>query len=268
MTTRRRLAFIAASLALHASATLALGRARVARVDEAADVWSGGAAPPEVMVEVTPPESAPPSARGASDPGPVPAVAATSGPSTASRPKRSPRRTLTRSARATTPTRASEPTASGTSKRAAGFGADSREAPRDLLRALTRAVAPANQADAAWSRAAAGRVLTGELAFELDASGRVASSSASPTTAPELVELLRRTTALLRGGTFGARAGEAGSGIQRFLVRAVITDTGAPDAAGGAIELSFEVSGGVGRAAFVRAGGRRVDVELRRVTSR
>lgn len=284
MTARGWLAFSLASLALHASVGAALGRSPAALVEPptTSDAWVGGGgdavelieAPAEEGAGADAPPSPPPEPATAAEPAAVDAAGSTSAKGETSRP--TPKRTKrARPRRAVAPATASPgaPATSGhagdgSSQAPQGFGSERAGAPRDLLRALTRAIAPANQADPAWSRVAAGRVLVGELTFELDADGHVGSSSASPSTAPELAELLRRTTFLLKGGTFAPRGGAAAAGTLRYSVRASVTDTGLPDAEGGAIELSFDVSGGVGHAAFVRAGGRRVDVELRPLAAR
>jgi hypothetical protein len=154
--------------------------------------------------------------------------------------------------------------ADGDGRRRGGqFGAEGKSVARDLGHAFARAIGPANQADAAWSRFPTGPFGTLEIAIDVDESGKVGEVVAlsSPANA-QLLSLARRTVILLRGGVFHLRGAEATAGRAILRLRAEVSDLDATGAnvQGGSIDLAFSYENGKGKAAFTREGGRHVEI--------
>lgn len=143
------------------------------------------------------------------------------------------------------------------------FGAEGPSAARDLGNAFARAIAPANQADAAWSKLPTGPAGTLDVAVTVDAEGHVGEvEPVSKTASPLLLSLAKRTTLLLRGGVFHLKRGEASAGRQVLRLRADVSDVDATAVQGGTIDLAFAYERGHGKAAFTRPGGRHVEIEV------
>lgn len=143
------------------------------------------------------------------------------------------------------------------------FGAEGKSAARDLGHAFARAIGPANQADAAWSKLPVGPFATIDIAIDVDEAGKVGEVipvSASPNA--QMLSLARRTVILLRGGVFHLRGAEAMAGRAVLRLRAEVSDLDASGAnvQGGTIDLAFVYANGKGKAAFTREGGRHVEI--------
>lgn len=131
----------------------------------------------------------------------------------------------------------------------------------DLGRALTRALPAANQGDGSWRELEGPFAGSIEVRIPIDAEGRVGGfEPLAPEPSPRLVKLVRRTLALIVGGTFALREGtlEAGAQIVRFAVRVAPS----ADAPSGPQALAFEYENGHGTASFVPDGGARVEVRV------
>ena len=161
---------------------------------------------------------------------------------------------------AATPRRAARPPDEPAAARSSSFGADGAPGVRSLARAFTRAIAPANQADPVWSSLAPGAAGSVDVSLALDEDGHLEASRATSDVTPALASLVRRTFALLRGGTYAARGGPTGAMKLRLTVR--IRDVPAVNTPGGDVELDWTFDAGRGRASFLRDGGRRVDVTV------
>lgn len=140
------------------------------------------------------------------------------------------------------------------------FGAEGPPGARSLARSFTRAIAPANQADAFWSSAPPGDAGAVEVALSLDDDGHLEVTRTAESAPPALAALVKRTVALLRGGTYAARGGASGPLVLRLVVR--VRDVSAANVQGGDVELDWAFEGGKGHASFLREGGRRVDVTV------
>jgi hypothetical protein len=148
-------------------------------------------------------------------------------------------------------------------RRGGQFGAEGKSTARDLGHAFARAIGPANQADAAWSKLPTGPFATLEIAIDVDETGKVGDVVAlSPTPNAQLLSLARRTVILLRGGVFHLRGAEASAGRAVLRLRAEVSDLDASGAKvqGGTIDLAFSYEHGKGKAAFTREGGRHVEI--------
>ena len=140
------------------------------------------------------------------------------------------------------------------------FGSEGATGVRDLARAFTRAISPANQADSTWSELPTGPAGTVELTLSLDADGHLESVRPAPSTPAHLAKLVTRTLALLRGGTYAARGASA---TVTLRLSVDVRDVAVAPVEGGTIELAWGFDAGVGHASFVRSGGRRVDITVR-----
>ena len=148
-------------------------------------------------------------------------------------------------------------------KKGGTFGAEGPIAARDIGNAFTRAIAPANQADAAWSKLSVGPAGTVDIAISVDESGHVGDAEPVSKVAPTLlVALAKRTLLLLRGGVFHLKGGEATAGRQILRLHADVSDVDASAVLGGTIDLAFSYERGRGKAAFTRPGGRHVEVSV------
>ena len=80
-----------------------------------------------------------------------------------------------------------------------------------------------------------------------------------------LVDAVRRTTALLRGGTFALRSGKITSGQQRLRLRATV-DTAREQAVGGGLaQVGFGEDNGLAYGTFTQGTGRRVKITVETV---
>jgi hypothetical protein len=140
------------------------------------------------------------------------------------------------------------------------FGAEGPAAVRSLARAFTRAIAPANHADAAWSKLSPGDAGSIKVTITLDDDGHLALTSLPANASPLLEGLVKRTVALLRGGSYAVRGPSASLTIT-LSARALDVDVAKIE--GGNVELGWTFESGVGHASFLRDGGRRVDVTVR-----
>lgn len=270
MTPRSLFLCLAGSVALHAPFGLALAGGHRDPVVETTtrDAWTGGGGEPVQLVDDAndPPQAteATAAATAAAPPGAGADTHAAEPTSAApAAPPKKPRKARPKRPSGATGTTApsSAPVAQGPGPE--GLGDQPRGDARDLLRAFTRAISPANQADAAWSQLSAGQTLDADVSFDIDTDGHVTSSDAAPGAPARISELVRRTTFLLKGSTFAPRPGGTTAGRRTFHVHVRVTDTGLADVEGGTVELSFDVKSGVGHAWFLRPAGRRVDVEIR-----
>lgn len=131
----------------------------------------------------------------------------------------------------------------------------------DLGRALTRALPAANQGDGSWRELEGAFSASLDVRFPIDAEGRVGGfEPLAEAPAPRLVKLVRRTLALVMGGTFALRSDTVGAGAQ--IVRFVVRVAPPAEAPAGPQALAFEYENGHGTASFVSDGGARVEVHV------
>ena len=143
------------------------------------------------------------------------------------------------------------------------FGAEGAGAVRSLGRAFTRAIPPACQADKAWGALPAGSAGSARIVVEIDEAGHITGwkpEGAGPS--QPLENLVKRTVALLRSGTFAVRGGAVTAGRQTIEISAVVSDAAAPEE--GAVDsLAWRFEEGRGAASFTQASGRHVAITLR-----
>lgn len=133
----------------------------------------------------------------------------------------------------------------------------------DLGRAFTRAIPIACQADGAWGDVGVGAAGSMRARISISADGHVEGfEPLSPNPPQVLVGLIRRTLAMLRGGTFAVSPGSVSAGTNELRVTAVVSDSAQLDPDTSAAGLAFEYENGKGRASFVQTAGRRVDVKV------
>ena len=144
------------------------------------------------------------------------------------------------------------------------FGSEGAAQLRDLGRAFTRAIPPANQSDEAWASLPVGSLPTVQIALHVDETGHVTGAEPVTTGAPkQVVSLVRRTAAMLLAGTFALRAGSVSSGTQVLELKIAVSDVGAGAVeTGGASQVSHKWSSGKGLAEFTQPGGRHVAVTV------
>jgi len=143
------------------------------------------------------------------------------------------------------------------------FGAEGSASVRDLGRAFTRAIPPASAADPVWASLPVGDTPKLEIAIRVDDTGHIRSAEPRGVDPPRaLVNVLRRTVALLEAGTFAVRPGGVGEGTEIIELRARISDTEAT-AEGIPSGLANEYAGGRGKAWFTQTTGRHVEVFVR-----
>lgn len=150
------------------------------------------------------------------------------------------------------------------------FGADATPSLRNLGYAFTRAIAPANQADAGWTKVATGELGPIDVEIEVDADGHVEEPRILTKNPPaQLRELLRRTVAGLGRNVFVLRGGDVAPGSQLLRIGATVTQE-TDDVQGGDSKVGFTFARGKGKAPFAQPGGRHVvvSVEIVRVTVR
>ena len=143
------------------------------------------------------------------------------------------------------------------------FGAEGAGAVRSLGRAFTRAIPPACQADVAWGALPAGSAGSVRIIVEIDETGHIAGwkpEGSGPSA--HLGNLVKRTIALLRSGTFAVRGGAVTAGRQTLELGAVVSDAAAPEE-GAADSLAWRFEDGRGAASFTQASGRHVEISLR-----
>lgn len=151
---------------------------------------------------------------------------------------------------------------SGGGQRAGTFGAEGAGSVRDLGRAFTRAIPPACQADAAWSKLSVGDGGAIEVAIAVDETGHITGFKPLSEDAPgHLVALVKRTLALLDAGTFAVRSGAVSAGTEVLRIRASLHDIDESEL-GGAAGLSFAYERSKGKAGFTQPGGRHVEVSV------
>jgi hypothetical protein len=173
------------------------------------------------------------------------------------RPKRKPRPQPSVAAPSSGDSPGAAPGASG----GGTFGAEGSASVRDLGRAFTRAIPPASVADPAWASLPTGDTRKMEIAIRVDDTGHIRSAEPRGIDAPQvLVNVLRRTVALLEAGTFAVRPGGAGEGTEILELRARISDTSSEGIPTG---LAHEYEGGRGKAWFTQTTGRHVEVFVR-----
>jgi hypothetical protein len=135
---------------------------------------------------------------------------------------------------------------------------------RDLGRAFTRAIPPANDTDPVWASAPPGDAGKLEVAVHVDESGHITGAEPRGKVQPAtLVSLVRRTVPMLQAGTFAVRDGAVTEGVEILEVHATVSDGASDDEPANGGRLAFEYARGRGKASFTRAGGRRVDVTVR-----
>lgn len=135
---------------------------------------------------------------------------------------------------------------------------------RDLGRAFTRAIPPANDADTVWASLPTGDAGSLEVSIEIDAEGKIKGFTPLGKVQPaHLLGIARRTLALLRGGTFAIQSGSVSAGQQVLRLSAQISDVAPPEqGTGGATGLGFRWDGKHGLASFTQASGRHVEVKV------
>jgi hypothetical protein len=198
------------------------------------------------------------------DPAPVPAPAPTPVAARRPRPAASSRpRASADAAEARSP----KPGASGGAPGGAGgeFGAEGPGGVRDLGRAFTRAIPPASDSDATWAKLPAGDAGSIEISIDVDEAGRIAGWRPNEKDPPRhLVQMVKRTMALLEAGTFAVRSGAVGAGSQVLVLRARLSDVEVPEEHnGGAFNLKWTFEAGRGTASFTQIGGRHVEVTVK-----
>jgi hypothetical protein len=244
------------------------GDSLVVEVDSAEDQAAGGAVElPTAPIAPVPAAETPASVEPALPVEPATAglAAAAPAPPRPKAPRRAPGddrprppRVAKASGGATGPAPASSAATSAST--AATFGSEGATGVRDLARAFTRAISPANQADATWSELPVGPAGSVDLVLTLDADGHLESPRPSASTPAPLAKLVTRTVALLRGGTYAARGGAA---TVTLHLSVDVRDVAVAPVEGGTIELAWGFDAGVGHASFIRSGGRRVDITVR-----
>ncbi len=160
-----------------------------------------------------------------------------------------------------------DPAAPGSEGEGAGaggeFGAEGAAAARSLGRAFTRAIPPACQADPAWGALPAGSAGTARVVIEIDGTGHIAGWKPEGEVPARAIEnLVKRTVALLRSGTFAVQSGAVTAGRQTIEISAVVSDAAAPEE-GAADSLAWRFQDGRGAASFTQSSGRHVEVTLR-----
>jgi hypothetical protein len=147
----------------------------------------------------------------------------------------------------------------GDGARTGPFGAEGPSAVRSLGRAFTRAIPMACQGDAGWGKLRIGEVGTIEVAITVDATGHISGYRSLANDPPkQLLELVKRTVALLDAGTFALK-GSVGAGVEVLQIKAGVSDLEAASEGASVAALSF----GEGKAAFTQESGRHVEVTLR-----
>jgi hypothetical protein len=141
------------------------------------------------------------------------------------------------------------------------FGAEGAGGVRDLGRAFTRAIPPANDSDPVWAQAPLGDTGKLEVEVRVDDAGHITSAEPRGVDRPKaLVSLVRRTVPLLQAGIFALRNGSVSEGSEILELRAVVTESA--DAMDND-RLRFSYDHGRGKAGFTQATGRHVEVTVK-----
>ncbi|MFO0661146.1 MAG: hypothetical protein U0165_15135 [Polyangiaceae bacterium] len=153
----------------------------------------------------------------------------------------------------------------GSSSSASGgsFGTEANAMARDLPRAFTRASKDAGHGDKTWGEIGPGHTLKIEVDIEVDSEGKIAGSkphTASPP--PVLIELVRRTIALLRYGVFALKADALAAGSIRLRIVATTSEVDPSSVSGGTSSMSYEYNSGHGAARFTQVSGRHVELVI------
>jgi outer membrane biosynthesis protein TonB len=146
------------------------------------------------------------------------------------------------------------------------FGAEGVAGVRDLGRAFTRAIPPACQADEAWGKLAAGDAGKLEIAIHVGDDGKITTFEPmgdDKHPPAHLLALVRRTVALLGGGTFGLRGTSLGAGVEVLELKAITSDGAPATDEGGASSLGYTFDSGRGTAQFTQPNGRHVEIRVR-----
>jgi hypothetical protein len=157
---------------------------------------------------------------------------------------------------------------------AAAYGAAGQAAmERSLAKAFTRAIPAAVSKDPIWSELELGPAGSSRIEITIDEEGKIASAEPESPPPRQLKRLLDRTLILLRGGRFALSRGE-GAGAETLELEATISvrpdkidETANPR---DPVQLGFEPpsSEKAGRAFFILASGRQVEIRVKLVPQR
>jgi hypothetical protein len=146
------------------------------------------------------------------------------------------------------------------------FGAEGPASVRDLGRAFTRALPPACDADLIWGKLDVGKAGAVEVAVIISEEGKITGFEPITHNPPShLLNTLKRTVALLRGGTFALQGGAVTAGRQILRLSAELSDTPAPaeePSVAGAFNLASRWEGKRGVASFTQTSGRHVEITV------
>ncbi len=146
------------------------------------------------------------------------------------------------------------------------FGAEGSPSVRDLGRAFTRALPPACDSDATWAKLAVGSAGSIEVAVIIDEEGKLNGFETLSKNPPaHLINAMKRTLALLKGGLFALQGGSVTSGRQMLRLSVELSDTTVTEdeaAGASAFGLASEWKDKKGVASFTQRSGRHVEISV------